>query len=81
MSVWTVKKLVAAAKASPLCEVRPVSERFDVPCNINRLTKTGRRKEGVTIYEAGTIHRNDIRADLRINMRPQDAAKVLKLAP
>ena len=79
--VWTVKKLVLAAKESPVCEVRPVSERFDVPCNINRLNPKGRREVGVTIYEDGTIERNDIALNLRVNMRPQDAARLFGLEP
>jgi len=77
--MWTVKKLVRIAKETPNIEWRPVSQNFDVPCNLNRLTKAGKRKEGVTIYEDLTIHRNDVRLDLCTRMRPQDAARVLGL--
>lgn len=81
--VWTVKRLIAAAEDSVNCEVRPVSLMSNMPCNINRVTWTRKgamkRREGVTIWEDGTIHRNDVEPHLCTKMRPQDAARVLKL--
>jgi hypothetical protein len=79
MKVWTVKRLIAAASESPNLRVRRSNERFDLPCQINRVTPKGRVMEGVTIYEDHTIHRNDIPLDHCVGLRPQDAARLFKL--
>jgi len=77
--VWTVKKVIAAAKRRSDIQHRPVSARYDYPCALVRVTKTGKVREGFNIYEDRSICRNDIDLHLVTKLRPADIAYLWKL--